>query len=168
MMEKRETMELAPGIFETAYPFQMMRRFTRDMERMFEDFWKRPFFGLRRPEFWRAGRSVLATMPAVDVYQEKDDVIVKAELPGLSKDDIQVNLTDSTLTIRGERKKEEEVNQDDYFYSERSQGAFARNIDLPAEVKPDQVKATFKDGILQIRLPKTEESKRKATSIKIN
>ena len=148
-------------------PNDLFSHWEQDMERMFEDFWKRPFFG-RRPEFWRVGRSVLATIPAVDVYQEKDDVIVKAELPGLSKDDIQVNLIDSTLTIRGEKKTEEEVNQDDYFYSERSHGTFARNIDLPAEVKPDQVKATFRDGVLQIRLPKTEESKSKATSITIN
>jgi HSP20 family protein len=148
-------------------PYDLFPRWEHDMERMFADLWKRPFLGLRSPDYWRNGSTVFATMPAVDVFEEKDDVVVKAELPGLSKDDIDVTLNGSTLTIRGEKKKEEELKEEDYYSCERSYGAFARSIDLPAEVKADQVKAAFKDGILQVRLPKTEEARRKATSIKI-
>jgi len=148
-------------------PADLFSLWEQDMDKMFADLWNRRFLGPRTADFWRDGSSTVAPIPALDVYEEKDDVVVKAELPGMSKEDIDLALKGSTLTLRGEKNKEEELKEEDYFFSERSYGAFARNIDLPAEVKTDQVKATFKDGILQIRLPKTEEAKRKTTSIKI-
>ena len=107
-------------------------------------------------------------MPAIDVYEEKDEVVVKAELPGLSKEDLDVTLTESTLTLKGQKKKEEEVKEKNFYRSERSSGSFVRTIDLPAEVKTDQVKASFKNGVLEIRLPKTEDAKRKVTKVKID
>ena len=85
----------------------------------------------------------------------------------MSKDDVEVTLTDNSLTIRGEKKTEQEVKEEDYYRRERSFGSVSRTVTLPADVKTDQVKATFKDGVLEIELPKTEEAKRKATKVKV-
>jgi HSP20 family protein len=148
--------------------FETMSRVEQDMERMFHEFWRRPFSNLWEPERWWPSRAVTLQMPAVDVYEEKDDVIVKAEVPGLSKEDLDVTLTESTVTIKGEKKKEEEIKEKNYYRNERSCGSFARSIELPAEVKTDHAKASFKDGILEIRLPKTEEAKKKTTKVKID
>lgn len=139
----------------------------REIDRFFEDFqhlfrWPR-LWGRRR---WPSAEMEIG-MPAVDVYEKDDEVVVKAEIPGMSKDDIEVNLTDTTLTIKGEKRKEEEVKQEDYYSCERSFGSFSRTIDLPATVKSEQAKATFKDGILEVRLPKTEEAKRKTIKVEV-
>lgn len=138
----------------------------RWFDRMFEDFWRRPLPSLFRTERWWPTMSL--RMPALDVYEEKDDVVVKAELPGLSRENIEVQVADNVLTIKGEKKKDEEVKEEEYYRCERSFGAFSRSVQLPAEVKPDQVKATFKNGILEVRLPKTEEARRKAITVKID
>jgi HSP20 family protein len=106
-------------------------------------------------------------MPSLDMYEEADDIVVKAELPGISKDELEVNLTGSTLTIKGEKKREEEVKKANYFRSEREYGSIYRSLDLPAEVKAEEVKATFKDGVLEIRLPKTEAAKKKAVRVTV-
>ena len=105
--------------------------------------------------------------PTVDVYEEKDDIVVKAELPGMDKDNIEVNLTDHTLTIKGEKKKEEEVKEENYYRSERSYGSFLRTLELPKDVHADKVKASFKNGILEVRIPKTEEAKAKEIKVKV-
>jgi HSP20 family protein len=106
-------------------------------------------------------------MPRVDVYEEKDAVVIKAELPGIAKSEIEVDLTGSALTIKGEKKKAEEVKRRNYYRSERSYGSFTRTIELPAEVKGEAAKATFKDGVLEVRLPKTDEAKRRQFSVKV-
>jgi HSP20 family protein len=140
----------------------------QDMERMFHEFWRRPFLSPWEQERWWPGRALSLQVPAVDVYEDKDDVVVKAEVPGLSKDDLEVDLAESVLTIRGEKKKEEEIKEKNFYRSERSSGSFSRSLELPAEVKTDQAKATFKDGILEIRIPKTEEAKKKSFKVKID
>ncbi len=106
-------------------------------------------------------------MPTVDLFEEKEDVVVKAEIPGMDKDNIEVNLTDHTLTIKGEKKKEEEVKEENYYRSERSYGSFFRTIELPKDVHTDKVKATFKNGVLEVRMPKTEEAKAKEIKVKV-
>jgi HSP20 family protein len=138
-----------------------------DMDQMFEDFLGRrlrPFW----PERWWPAASMKITTPAVDLYEEKDDIVVKAELPGMEKDNIEVNLSDNRLTIKGERKQEEEVKKEGYYRSERSYGSFVRTLELPRKVQTDKVKAAFKSGILEIRLPKTEEAKKKETAVKVD
>ena len=156
----------------TQRPAEIMPR-TLEMERLFEqmieDIWRRPFPTLLRSErWWPSETDMTMRMPAVDVYEEKDDVVIKAEIPGLSKEDISVQVTDSTLTIKGEKKREEEVKEDDYYRCERSFGAFTRAVDLPCDVKAEQVKASFKNGVLEVRMPKTEEAKKKAITVKID
>jgi len=108
------------------------------------------------------------TSPTVDFYEEKDDIVVKAELPGIDKNNVEVNLTDHTLTIKGEKKKEEEVKEKNYYRSERSYGSFVRALELPTNVHADKVKATFKDGVLEVRLPKTEEARKKEIKVKVD
>jgi HSP20 family protein len=102
------------------------------------------------------------------VYEEKDSVVVKAELPGMKKEDVEVNLAGEILTIKGEKKEDKEVKEDNYYRRERSYGSFLRSVGLPCEVKSDEIKASFKDGVLEIRMPKTEESKKKSVSVKID
>ena len=148
--------------------FEPMSRLEQDMERMFHEFWRRPFLSLWDQDRSWPGRMLSIQLPAMDVYEEKDELVVKAELPGLSKEDLDVTLTESTLTLKGEKKKEEEVKEKNFYRSERSSGSFVRTIDLPSEVKTDQTKASFKNGVLEIRLPKTEDAKRKVTKVKID
>jgi HSP20 family protein len=141
-----------------------------DVERMFEDwfedFWAKPFPRLWRPRFARL-RSISLEAPALDVYEQKDDLIVKAEIPGLTKDEIDITLEGNTLMIKGEKKKEEEVKEEDYYRCERTYGAFSRSIDLPVAVQTDKVNASFKNGVLEIRLPKTEEAKKNVVKVKV-
>lgn len=147
-------------------PAMDLSRWERDMDRMMED-----FFGRRMrswwPEGWFKADKLEVRAPAVDLYEEKDDIVIKAEIPGMDKDNIEVNLTDHTLTIKGEKKKEEEVKEENYYRSERSYGSFVRTLELPKDVHADKVKASFKNGILEVRMPKTEEAKAKEIKVKI-
>lgn len=136
-----------------------------DFDNMFDDFLRKPFsiFGLPRMRF----PEMESVTPTVDIFEEKGDVVVKAELPGINKEDLDVTVSEDTITIAGEKKKEEEVKKSDYYRWECSYGSFHRTFTLPAEVQTDKVKTKFKNGILEIRLPKTEESKKKEKKIKI-
>lgn len=151
---------------EARRPFMDLGHWERDMDRMMED-----FFGRRMrpwlPNRWFRADDMELKMPTVDLFEEKDNVVVKAELPGIDKDNIEVNLTDHTLTIKGEKKKEEEVKEENYYRSERSYGSFFRTLELPRDVHADKVKATFKNGVLEVRMPKTEEAKAKEVKVKV-
>jgi len=150
----------------TPRPFSGLTQMEQEMERWFDDVMGRPWRRFGLPDWWRR-RELIPRQPAVEISEEKEQVIVKAEIPGLKREEIQVNLTDSLLTISGERKEEVEKKEKGYYYSERSYGSFRRSIQLPAEVKPDRVSASFKDGVLEIRLPKTEQAKQKGVTIKV-
>jgi HSP20 family protein len=144
-----------------------LSRWEGDIDRMFEDFLGRrlrPFW----PERWWPTASMKLTTPVVDLYEEKDDLVVKAELPGMEKDNIEVTLSDNRLTIKGEKQQEEEVKKERYYRSERSYGSFVRTLELPWEAQTDKVKAAFKNGVLEIRLPKPEEAKKKETKVKVD
>jgi HSP20 family protein len=104
--------------------------------------------------------------PAVDMVDHDDEIVLRADLPGLDEKDIEVRVHDHVLTIQGERKEETEEKKEDYYYSERSYGAFARTLSLPAGVEADKVKATFKKGVLEVHLPKAKEAKVKKIEIK--
>ena len=148
-------------------PFMDLTRWEHDMDHMMED-----FFGRRLrpwwPERWFKGDGFEVRSPAVDLFEEKDDIVVKAELPGMDKDNIEVNLTENRLTIKGEKKKAEEVKEENYYRSERSYGSFVRNIELPKAVHADKVTASVKNGILEVRIPKTEEAKAKEIKVKVD
>jgi len=150
-------------------------RMVDQFDQMMGEFWRRPFSGLLpsfpgllRPSRALLGESLNLRVPAVDLYEGKEEVVLKAEVPGLSKEDIKIDLTDSMVTISGEKKKEEEVKEEAYTYSERSYGSFSRSLQLPCAVKADKVKATFKNGILEVKLPKTEDAKKRHVTVKID
>jgi len=132
---------------------------------LFEDFFD---FELM-PESRRLIRRRLAEgevwSPLVDIVDKKDNILVKAELPGIDKKDIKISIGENSLTIRGEKKEEKEVKKEDYYCCERAFGAYSRTIDLPVEVDKNKAKATFKNGILEITLPKKEEVKPKEIEI---
>jgi HSP20 family protein len=128
-----------------------------ELDRLFEPF----------SELAQGSRFISVRNPAVDLYQDKDNVIVKAELPGMKKEDIDVSLHDGALSISGERKSEQKFEDAGTYRSERFVGRFHRTITLPSPVSTDKVKAEYKDGILTVTLPKTEEAKPKQIEVKI-
>jgi HSP20 family protein len=106
--------------------------------------------------------------PALDVVDDDDEIRVTADLPGVDKDDFQIEVVGDRLVLRGEKKAEREERKGDYYYSERSYGSFSRTIPLPAEVDPDKAEARFKNGELRIRLPKTEEAKSRRVKVRVD
>lgn len=105
--------------------------------------------------------------PAVDIAEQDDQYIVKVELPGVHKDDVKITLESNILTIRGEKKQEKEITEDNYHRVERSYGSFQRSFTLPTTVKADKIDAGVKDGILTVSLPKVEEAKPKQIEVKV-
>ena len=142
-------------------PFEEMERF---VESVFPRGWLRPFHW-QRP--W--GRELMlpfeGKMPAVDVIDRDDVVVVRAELPGVEKKDLDVSMGDNTVTIKGSTKREEKEEKGDYYRCETTRGAFTRTVALPAEVDGSKAKATFKDGLLELTLPKMEKSKRRSIEV---
>ena len=104
-------------------------------------------------------------MPAVDVFEKEDRFVVKAELPGMKEEDIDVSVIGDTLSIRGEKKTETEVKEKDYYRSERSYGSFYRSIRLPSGVDADKVEASFEDGVLEVTLAKSARAKPKKIAV---
>jgi HSP20 family protein len=109
-----------------------------------------------------------AWMPAVDIHETDDEYVVKADLPGLKKEDIQIDLKDSTLTLKGEKRFEEKVSKDNYIRTERAYGTFVRSFTLPHNVDSEKIKASYKDGVLELTLPKKEEAKPKQIKVEVS
>jgi HSP20 family protein len=105
--------------------------------------------------------------PSLDVSETKDKVVVKAEAPGIDPKEMDISLSGGVLTIKGEKKKEREEKDENYHLVERSYGSFSRSVRLPAEVQEDKIKAQYKDGVLTITLPKTEQAKERAIKIEV-
>ena len=103
--------------------------------------------------------------PVVDMYDENDRIIIKAELPGMEKKDISVDVKDRVLTLSGERNYDNEVKEENYYRRERAYGKFQRTFSLPADVDSDKIKADFKDGLLKIEVPKPEKQKPKEITV---
>jgi HSP20 family protein len=124
------------------------------VNRLFEDSFVRPFGG------WPLGdRDGGSNVLAVDMYETNDDVMVKASLPGVKPEDVDITVTGNVLDIRAETKQESEETRGDYHYRERRYGTFQRSLSLPVDVKADQVEATFENGVLTLKMPKAEQAK---------
>lgn len=106
--------------------------------------------------------------PAVDIYETNDSFVVSADLPGLNKDEIQIDLKDNTLTLKGEKKFEEKVSKDNYIRVERAYGSFVRSFTLPQNVDPEKIKAKYKEGVLKVTIPKKEEAKPKQIKVELS
>jgi HSP20 family protein len=148
-------------------PIQEMEKRFQEMERRFDDFFSSSFSFMLPLMPQPKMHEMEEISPSIDVFTEGDDVVVKAELPGIKREDIHVNLTGDTITISGEKEKEEKVEKKDYHSVERSYGSFRRSFSLPAEIEPERASAKFKSGVLEIRMPKTEEAKRKEKKLTV-
>jgi HSP20 family protein len=139
----------------TLSPFRDLAQLQREMAEMFG-----------RVPGWPWAEREDGWAPAVDMIERDDEIVLRADLPGLDEKDIEVTVQNSTLVIRGERKTEREEKKENYYYSERGYGAFARTLALPATVEAEKVKATFKKGVLEVHLPKAKEAKGTKIEIK--
>jgi HSP20 family protein len=128
-----------------------------EVNRLFDNFFGRPASG--------TGNRTWA--PSVDMYATKDDLVVTLEVPGVAEKDVNVSITGDLLTVKGERRFENQVKEQDLLHVERTYGKFERLIQLPMAVQADRVKATYRDGVLEIKLPKAEELKPKDIKIDI-
>ncbi len=147
---------------EEVHPVSMFE----EMESNFDRFLRHPFSMMMRPTRSAFDFPKMDDIsPSVDIFEEKGDMVIKAEMPGMSKEDVNVSITENTVTISGEKKQEEKVEKKDYYRVERSYGSFCRSFRLPENVNGDKVKASFKDGVLEVRLPKTKEGKQKKITI---
>ena len=109
--------------------------------------------------------SIRGWNPVVDIYENEENIVIKAELPGIDKNDIVIDVKGRVLTLKGERSTDNEVKEDNYYRQERSYGKFERAFALPVEVDPEKIKADYKDGILKIDIPKAEENKPRQVTI---
>jgi len=148
-----------------ATPLAFMKRFNEEMGNLFED------FGLGRG--WLApvtGATDLAQglwSPPVEMFERNNELVLRADLPGLTKDDVQVELSQDGITIAGERKNEQEEKREGYYRSERSYGKFYRHLPIPDGVNPEDAKASFRDGVLEVTMPALKHAERKARRLEI-
>jgi HSP20 family protein len=146
-------MELSPW-----KPFGELSPFRKEMDRLWNRFLGETPFARTFNEMWS---------PSVDISETKDDFVVKAELPGLEAKDVNVSISGNVLTIKGEKKAEEEEKDEHYHRVERYSGSFQRVFQLPSGVKADKVEANFDKGVLKVTLPKVEEAKKKEIEVKV-
>ncbi|WP_337287118.1 Hsp20/alpha crystallin family protein [Candidatus Methylomirabilis sp.] len=140
-------------------PFGDLSTFRREMDRLFDR-----FVG----EMPRLDLPGMGWTPHLDVTETKESLVIKAELPGLDVKDLDISIAGNMLTLKGEKRQAKEEKDEHHHLIERSYGAFTRAVELPAPVAADKVKAAFKNGVLTVTLPKTEEAKRKAISIEVS
>ncbi len=145
---------------ERLWPEEMERFFDRTMR----GFWPSRRIWGRLPELWREG-----WIPDMDVFEREGKTVVRLDLPGMKREDIDVAVEDDALVIRGRREEEHEVKEEDYYCSERATGEFSRAIALPEGVDPDSIEATYENGVLEVTVPhpkKAEESKAVHVTVK--
>lgn len=168
---------LTPYTGQVTSPFTLMRRMMDDMDRFAENIgfgrglglspW-RGLDELDEPSRLPSTRQAAALWaPPLEVFERGNDLVVRADLPGLSKDDVNVEVDNGILTISGERRSEHEEDRQGYYRSERSYGSFARSVALPEGVSEEQCNATFKDGVLEVTMPKPKEEQRRGRRINI-
>jgi HSP20 family protein len=141
-------------------PFRDLMTTQREFDRLFKEAFN-PFFG-------ESDLSTRTWAPPVDIYENENDIVLKAELPGVDPKDVEVRVEDNTLYLKGERKFEKEVKEENYHRVERSYGSFARSFSLPNSINAEKVKAEYKDGLLTLTLPKREEAKPKTIKIDVS
>jgi len=142
-------------------------REVRQLRNIFDDFFDFGFLPQNRnlKNKWLEGGD---WSPLVDIIDEKDRIIAKAELPGVNKEDIKITFSDNTLSIRGERKEEKDTKKENYYCCERVHGSYSRTIALPVDIDRERIKSSFKNGVLEIVLPKAKESRPKEIEIKLD
>lgn len=154
------------GPMQRRDPFELLDTFQEEMARLWGQGW--PFSGLSFPR--RMGQlfsSPTMWVPRIDVFEKDKNLVIKAELPGAKKEDIEVTLDHGDLVLHGEHKGESEVKEESYYRKERSYGSFYRRIPLSFEVDANTIKATMTDGVLEIQIPMPAEAQMKAQKIQV-
>ena len=136
-----------------------------EMDRMFDSFFPRRWMQPFRWEMPHFPELAELKMPKVDIIDRDKEIVVKAELPGVTKEDIDLSITDNTVTIKATTSHEEKEEQGNYYRCEISRGSFSRTVALPGDVDADNARATFNDGILELTMPKVERSHRRSISV---
>ena len=139
-------------------PFDDLASLRESMDKLFEEFFT------RRPE---RARAPLVWQPAIEAYETDGDVVVRAELPGIDPKQVEITVRDDTLTVKGEAKTEQEEKGRNYYRRELRYGSFVRSLALPSGVQGDAAKASYKNGILEIRVPKSERAKPKSVKVEV-
>jgi HSP20 family protein len=134
-------------------PFRELSTLQNEMNRLFNTVFDTPSGG------GNGGSTLRRWMPAMDLVETEDHFVLRADLPGLSEDDVKIEFEDGTLTVSGERKAEHESKSEGYYRVERASGAFSRSLTLPQGIDPEAVTASFDRGVLEVRIPKPEERK---------
>jgi HSP20 family protein len=173
-MAKREEQQLGRRDPFSRSPVQMLERFADEMDRVFDDFglgrgWLTPRLGrsrLQSPERSTA-TDWEAWSPEVEVFHRNNELVVRADLPGLNKDNVKVDVTEGAVTIQGDRQQEHKEEREGVYRSERSYGSFCRVIPVPEGAITDQAKANFKDGVLEITMPAPPEHVRRGRRLEI-
>lgn len=153
---RTELMPTGTHLFEGTFNFPMFRRLGREIDFLFDR------FGLER-SFFEPAETVWT--PDVEMFRRDNAIVVRADVPGMSRNDLTIEITDGQLVLRGERKHEKEEKKEGYYRAERTYGTFYRTLPLPDGVKVEEAKATIKDGVLEVTIPapKIEETKRTLT-----
>lgn len=112
--------------------------------------------------------SMCAWRPAVDIYETENGLVLKAELPGVKKEDVSVEIKDNILSLKGERVEDKRVDEENYYRRERCFGTFQRSFNLEQSIQPEKIKAKFKDGVLEVEIPRPEEEKPKKVSVSVD
>jgi len=141
-------------------PFRDLLTTQREFDRLFREGFS-PWFG-------ETELSTRSWAPPVDIYETDNDIVLKAELPGMDPKDVEIRVEDNTLYLKGERQHEKEVKEQNYHRVERSYGSFARSFSLPNSINADKVKAEYKEGLLTLTMPKREEAKPKTIKIDVS
>jgi HSP20 family protein len=141
-------------------PFRNMNDIQGEVNRLFDSF-------LGRPTTSANGSAVRSWAPVLDMRETKDDVVLTFELPGVSEKDVSLSITGDLLTVRGERTFNRDSKDEDVHHVERVYGKFERSVQLPTPVQAEKVKATYRDGVLEVKLPKVEEVKPKEIKIEV-
>jgi len=146
-------------------PFREFSDLRREMDSLFDE-----FFGRRTlPSRMVKPSATSGTyFPPLDVYERGDEIVIKAGVPGVRKEDIEVTILNNTLTIKGQRSKDTEVREEDYHYLEQHYGSFSRSIAFPTDLDPEGMKATCKDGVLEIVIPKSKRREPKEIEVRVS
>ena len=140
-------------------PFKNLMSLQERMNRLFDETMQKG----QEPDMLQAG----AWVPAVDIYETEDDITLVAELPGMSQGDVDIQVRENTLTLKGERRMEKDAKEETYHRLERVYGAFSRSFTLPGSVEHDKITATFEKGLLEIRMPKSPKSRSHQIKIEV-
>jgi HSP20 family protein len=150
------------GLARTPHdPFALLRQMTAELDRVFDD-WP----SLRWPAFARRAATEVWS-PKIEVFEKDNQLVTRVDLPGLKKDDVTVEVAAGQLTLSGERKRETEEKKDNFYRSEREYGSFYRTVPLPEGVKPEEVKASFADGVLEVSVPLPARPQAAVTKVKV-